>query len=209
MARAPRPGTVRRALEPVLGARRCADLQATLIQRAARWADEVAPGAVHVAYEPPDAGPELRALLGSGVHLLPQNGAGIAMRLANASTRMFALGDGPVLIVWPELPRWRPEYAAAAMADLRDGCDAVLGPVIEGGFYLVGLARALPALFALPEEVWRSPDATTTVIATVHEAGLELGILRAERGLSRPEDLRAALADPLLGPELVDALGYP
>ena len=32
MARAPRPGTVRRALEPLLGVERCAALQATLIR---------------------------------------------------------------------------------------------------------------------------------------------------------------------------------
>jgi hypothetical protein len=32
----------------------------------------------------------------------------------------------------------------------------------------------------------------------VREAGLELGILRAERALHRPADARAALADPLL-----------
>jgi len=34
--------------------------------------------------------------------------------------------------------------------------------------------------------------------AAVSEAGLELGILRAERALQRPADVCAALADPLL-----------
>jgi hypothetical protein len=38
----------------------------------------------------------------------------------------------------------------------------------------------------------------TIGVATVREAGLELGILRAERALHRPADVRAALADPLL-----------
>ena len=206
MARAPRPGTVRRALEPVLGRARCAALQAALLVQAADWAAQVAPGAVHVAYEPADAGPELRALLGSAVHLLPQNGTGIAGRLADASARMFSRGDMPVLIVWPDLLRWRPEHGDAALSDLRCGCDVVLGPEFEGGFYLVGLARPVPALFALPEDAWRSPDATARAIAAVHEAQLELGILRAERGLNRPEDLRAALADPLTSPDMAALL---
>jgi hypothetical protein len=44
-------------------------------------------------------------------------------------------------------------------------------------------------------------------LAAVTEAGLELGILRAERALHRPADVRAALADPLLEPEVARILG--
>src|ERR1039458_7314443 len=115
MARAPRTGTVRRALEPMLGPARCAALQAMLMQRAAAWASEVAPGAVHAAFEPADSGPELRALLGMEVFLFPQNGEGIAGRLADATTRVFGHSDGPMLIVWPELARWRAEHATSAL----------------------------------------------------------------------------------------------
>jgi uncharacterized protein len=202
MARAPRAGAVRRALEPMLGPERCAALQRTLIERAAAWAAEVAPGAAQVAYEPPDAGPELRAILGPEVALLPQNGEGISGRVADASARLFAHGQGPVLIAWPDLPSWRPEHALGALADLGDGCDVSFGPVFDGGFYLVALARPLPSLFALPEQAWRSPDAMGIAIAAAHEAGLEIGILRTERALHRPDDVRALLADPMLDSEL-------
>ncbi len=39
-------------------------------------------------------------------------------------------------------------------------------------------------------------------VAAVREAGLEIGLLRAERALHRPADVRAALADPTL-PEAI------
>jgi glycosyltransferase A (GT-A) superfamily protein (DUF2064 family) len=206
MAHAPRAGAVRRALEPMLGAERCAALQRTLIERAAAWAVEVAPGAAYVAYDPPDAGPELRALLGPGVAVLPQNGEGIAGRVADASARLFARGQGPVLIAWPDLPRWRPEHALSALTDLGHGCDVSFGPVFDGGFYLVALARPLPSLFALPERAWRSPDAIGIAITAAHEAKLEIGLLRTERALHRPDDVRALLADPMLDAELRDLL---
>ena len=45
MARAPRAGEVRRALEPLLGREGCLELQAKLIVRAAAWAREVGAGA--------------------------------------------------------------------------------------------------------------------------------------------------------------------
>ncbi len=206
MARAPRRGAVRRALEPLLGADRALALQAVLIEQVAAWANEVAPGAVHVAHDPPDARAELRALIGAGATFFPQNGDGIAARLADATARVFARSPGPVLIVWPDLPRWRPEHASAALDDLSAGCDVSLGPVFDGGFYLIAIARPLPTLFSLPEQTWRSPDAMTIAFAAAQKAGLEIGILRAERGLHQPADVRAALADPMLAPKLARIL---
>ena len=44
MARAPRRGEVRRALEPVLGADGCVALQSALIVQAAAWARETTGG---------------------------------------------------------------------------------------------------------------------------------------------------------------------
>jgi glycosyltransferase A (GT-A) superfamily protein (DUF2064 family) len=198
MARAPRRGEVLRALEPVLGVDGCVALQSALISQAIRWAEEVAPGAVHIAHNPPDAGRELRALAGADAALFPQNGDGIAGRLADAAARVFARSNRPLVIVWPDLPQLRPEHARAALDDLQAGCDLVLGPVIDGGLYLIALRRPLPKLFALPEQVWRSPDIMAIGLAAVRDAGLEIGILRAERALHRPADVRAALADPTL-----------
>jgi glycosyltransferase A (GT-A) superfamily protein (DUF2064 family) len=198
MARAPRRGEVRLALEPLLGPDGSVALQSELIARTARWAYEVAPGAVHVAHDPPDAGPQVRAVVGEGATLFPQNGDGIAGRLSDAAARVFARNDGPLLIVWPDLPHLRPEHASAALGDLSAGCDVVLGPAIDGGFYLIAIGRPQPRLFALPEAAWRSPDVMTVGVAAAQEAGLEIGILRAERPLHRPADVHAALADPLL-----------
>jgi glycosyltransferase A (GT-A) superfamily protein (DUF2064 family) len=78
----------------------------------------------------------------------------------------------------------------------------VLGPSVDGGFYLIGITRPLPRLFGLPEQAWRSPDVMTVGMAAAREAGLEVGILRVERALHRPDDVRAALADPLLPAEI-------
>jgi uncharacterized protein len=198
MARAPRRGEVRRALEPVLGVDGCVALQAELIAQAASWAHEVAPGGVHVAHDPPDAGPELRALIGAKAAVFPQNGDGISGRLADAAARVFVRSHGPLIIVWPDLPQLRPQHAQGALDDLSSGCDVVLGPAIDGGLYMVAIGRPLPKLFSLPEQAWRSRDVMTVGIAAAREAGLEIGILRAERALHRPADVRAAVADPLL-----------
>jgi glycosyltransferase A (GT-A) superfamily protein (DUF2064 family) len=197
MARAPRAGEVRRALEPLLGREGCLELQSTLIAHAAAWARKVGSGAPHVAHDPPDAGTELRPLVGADAVMFPQNGEGIAGRLADASARVLARAGGPLLIVWPDLPRFRVEHAAAALDDLDAGCDVVLGPAIDGGLYMIAIARPLPELFAMPEHAWRN-DAMGVALSAIRDGGFEVGILRAERALHRPADARAAVADPLL-----------
>ena len=207
MARAPRRGEVRRALEPLIGSDSCVALQAALIAGAIEWARTLTPRAIHLAHDPPDSGPELRELVGPDVLLFPQNGEGIAGRLADAAARVFARGPGPLVIVWPDLPQLRAAHRTGALEDLEAGCDVVFGPVFDGGFYLIAIARPMPKLFALPEQVWRGADAMGLALATARDFGLEVGILRAERALHRPADLRAALADPTLPSGVARALG--
>jgi uncharacterized protein len=197
MARSPRRGEVRRALEPMIGADACQALQVALILQAVAWGRELDPRVIHIAHDPPDAAAELRRLAGPDVALFPQNGDGITGRLADAAARVFARGSGPLLIVWPDLPALRRCHADGALGDLEAGCDVVLGPVCDGGFYLVAISRPMSRLFKLPEAVWRDPDAMALALAAGH-AGLEVGLLRIERALHRPADVRAALADPTL-----------
>jgi uncharacterized protein len=197
------------SLAELLGPERYASMQRLLLRRAVEWANSVAPGRVTVGYEPEEAGASLRTLVGDGVDLLALVGDDESRRLETAVDWVFDQGDGPVLIAWPDLPGWRSVHGLAALADLRDGCDVSVGPVYDGGFYLLALARPLPALFTLPADTWRSTEALGRALAVVHEAGLDAGMVRAERGLHRPADVRAALADPLLDPELAAVLREP
>ncbi len=209
-ARAPRRGTVRRALEPLLGADGAVRLHAALLVGAADWARRLDPNAVYVAYEPADAGPEIQALLGEDVISFPQVGEGIAGRFRHAVGRVFEDGAGPVLVLWPDLPNLRAVHGQAALSDLEAGVDIVLGPVVDGGFYLIGLARPLPRLFEIDEKEWRGPGALGMAMAAALQGGpvpLEVGVLRTERALHRPSDVRAALADPLLPVGMARVLG--
>ncbi len=207
MARAPRRGEVRHALEPLIGLDGCVALQAALFMEALRWARTLSPREIYIAHDPADAGRDLQRLAGEDAILFPQNGDGIAGRVADAVGRVSAHSSGPIAIVWPDLPRFSQVHAEATRLDLSGGADLVLGPVFDGGFYLIALARPLPSLFALAEQVWRGPDSFNQVLLAATRSGLEVGVLRGERALHRPADLRAALADPLLPESVARALG--
>ena len=114
--------------------------------------------------------------------------------------------DGPTLVVWPELPVWLPETGAAALDDLAAGCAVSIGPVFDGALYLLALAEPIPELLALGERPWHGVQAMARVFGVVEERQLEVGLLRAERGLRRPGDVRALRADPLTDAELREML---
>jgi glycosyltransferase A (GT-A) superfamily protein (DUF2064 family) len=114
--------------------------------------------------------------------------------------------DGPTLVVWPELPVWLPETGAAALDDLAAGCAVSIGPVFDGALYLLALAEPIPELLALAERPWHGVQAMARVFTVVEERQLEVGLLRAERGLRRPDDVRALRVDPLTDGELQEML---
>jgi glycosyltransferase A (GT-A) superfamily protein (DUF2064 family) len=114
--------------------------------------------------------------------------------------------DGPTLVIWPELPVWLPETGAAALDDLAAGCAVSIGPVFDGALYLLALAEPIPELLALAERPWHGVQAMARVFTVVEERQLEVGLLRAERGLRRPDDVRALRVDPLTDGELQEML---
>ena len=73
-----------------------------------------------------------------------------------------------------------------------------MGPVFDGGLYMLALTPAPADARPLPAGTWDSPDAMGLVLGAINEAGVAVGLLRAERALRRPADVRAAVADPLL-----------
>jgi uncharacterized protein len=219
LADPPVPGACLPGLESLLGPEGCARLQAVLVRRAAAWAEEVAPGRALVAAAPaptapdPTAGPlgagggDVAALVPEGAVVFPQSGRHPGERLIAAVEEAFAwAGPGPLLVAGTGVPRLSAPHAAAALADLAEGCDATFGPALDGGFYLAGLAGSYAAVFTLPADAWESSDLLTGVLTRARDNGLELGLLRYERELRGPLDVRALLADPLAPADVIAVL---
>jgi glycosyltransferase A (GT-A) superfamily protein (DUF2064 family) len=183
VAAAPVPGCLP-GLAPLLDAHARARLQARLIERAAAWAAAAARGRAVLVLEGA-SGERLDATLPPGVEVV------------DAASRGDAV-DGPLLLAGAAWPRLGPEHAAAAWSDLEAGAGAVFGPALDGGAYLVALARPDADLLTLP----RGPAGLPRAIEAAQAHGHEVGLLRHERGLAGPDDAAAFLADPLLADDL-------
>jgi hypothetical protein len=94
-----------------------------------------------------------------------------------------------------------------ALGDLAAGADASFGPGMDGSWYLVALAAPHQALLDLLGESLAGADVMGRVLALANDAGLEVGLLRMERMLRTPRDVRAVRADPRTPEILRRALG--
>jgi uncharacterized protein len=113
------------------------------------------------------------------------------------------VGGGPLLIAGTGCPRLGPAHAAAALDDLRAGCDVVFGATLDGGWYLAGLRAPRPELLAVAA---LRKGGIGAVLARARELGADVGMLRHERVLATPDDAAALVADPLVDAALRAAL---
>jgi uncharacterized protein len=194
MAKAPLPGRVKTRLQPAFTPEQCAEIQAALIRRTERWALEVAPGAAFMACDRPEATP-------TRVTTFEQSEGHLGRRLEHATAHVWQRHRGPLLVVGVDT-RLTAAHAEAALDHLAAGTDAVFGPALDGGYYLVALARPLPELFAIDPAAWGGPEVLERSIAAAHEAGLSVATLDPERDLDTPADAAALIDDPELAPLL-------
>jgi rSAM/selenodomain-associated transferase 2/rSAM/selenodomain-associated transferase 1 len=212
MAKAPLPGRVKTRLEPTFTRAECAAIQTRLIRRTAEWAAETAaPRAAYVAFDPPHARGAMAALVPPGTNLIEQRGDDLGARLLAATAHIHARHDGPLIVVGVDT-RLTPEHAHEALERLRTGSDVAFGPALDGGYYLVALARPAPQIFAIEPEAWGGPEVLERSLAAAAAAGLTATVLDArERDLDTPADAQALAeaGDPELGELLRAALSRP
>ncbi|MFQ3573763.1 MAG: TIGR04282 family arsenosugar biosynthesis glycosyltransferase, partial [Thermodesulfovibrionales bacterium] len=80
------------------------------------------------------------------VRLLQQQGDDLGERLVNGFERLFNEGFKRVCIIGSDSPTLPTKYIYNAFKML-DMVDLVIGPTIDGGYYLIGLNNPIPQLF--------------------------------------------------------------
>lgn len=186
-AKAPFAGEVKTRLTPVLRAREAAELAEALLLDTVEVVERAGLDAV-VAFAPAAGRRAFEQLLGPRRRLIPQGGGDLGTRLDRIMERLAGERRGSVVAIGTDCPAVDGDHLRAAVQALGQR-DVVLGPALDGGFYLLGLRRHQPELF---REVPWSTDATlTTVEARARSAGLTVTRLAAARDLDSPEDLYA------------------
>lgn len=197
-AKAPIPGQVKTRLCPPLTPDEAASLHGSFVldslerSKAATLQQKLAldrilacaPAADHVFFK----------ILGErhGIRLIDQIGDDLGAKMHQAASTLFGEGYRRLLIVGTDLPSLPLSIYRDALAQL-DRHPVVIGPALDGGYYLLGLTRAVPELF--DQIPWSTGEVLTATIARADAAGLSVGQLQPWRDVDTIEDLRSIIQE--------------
>jgi uncharacterized protein len=144
LAKAPLPGLAKTRLAPALGPDGAAALQARLIERAVETARAANIGPITLWAAPDQHHPAFQTLAALfGVKLMRQPDGDLGRRMLAA----IEAAHGPAIVIGTDCPALQPAHLRAAAEALSGGVDAVVAPVEDGGYALIGMRRPEPALF--------------------------------------------------------------
>ena len=184
-AKAPLPGRVKTRLSPALRPDEAADLYRALLLDTIDVVEST-DARVTVAFTSATDRRALERLLGRRRRLLLQPPGDMGARIEGVLDRLREHGARRALVVGSDCPGLTPERVREAWQAL-ENAPAVLGPALDGGFYLLGLARAETGLLrGIP---WSTAAVLESTRARLHERGLPVHELPPERDLDTPRDL--------------------
>jgi len=128
-------------------------------------------------------------------------------RMRDAFARSFEDGAERVIIMGSDSPTLPEAHLNAAFDTLHEE-QAVVGPAIDGGYYLIGLrADAWPAAAALFSNIaWSTPHVLEQTLARAERAGIALHSVPQWYDIDTVEDLRVAATDAMPDSRLYSCL---
>lgn len=171
--KAPRPGTVKTRLAEALGADAACAACRQLVE--ALLANLAPLPRLELCFSPAEAVAEIKPWLRPGWLTCPQTPGDLGERLHAAFAEHFESDAQHVVIIGSDCPDVTATDIEDAWLAL-EGHDVVLGPALDGGYWLIGLRAPQPGLFtAMP---WSTDAVFAETIRRARESGLRVAVLR-------------------------------
>jgi glycosyltransferase A (GT-A) superfamily protein (DUF2064 family) len=108
--------------------------------------------------------------------------------MEHAIAQGYRWGARPILLIGTDSPHLPAEHITLAIETLRmSRADLVLGPAVDGGYYLVGVNRPAPGLFA--GVAWSTSRVYAETVANAKKFNLRLWNLPLGYDIDSPSDL--------------------
>ncbi|MCG6137382.1 MAG: TIGR04282 family arsenosugar biosynthesis glycosyltransferase [Nostoc sp. LLA-1] len=186
--RYPEAGKTKTRLIPALGDVGAANLQRQMTEHTIFQVQELQKR-TDISWEVRFAGGNLQLMqdwLGTDSVYQPQGEGDLGDRMARSLVHAFQSGAAQVVIIGIDCPGVNPQILTQAFEKLNT-CDLVLGPAIDGGYYLVGLCRLIPELFANIN--WGTSQVLQQTVEIADKLKISLMYLPALADVDLPEDL--------------------
>lgn len=97
-----------------------------------------------------------------------QTGKDLGEKMLNAFTKVFGENYQKVVLMMPDCPKMSDTLIEKAFKVL-DSHDLVLGPTMDGGYYIIGMKKLIPELFINKE--YSTPHILEDTIKDINNAG--------------------------------------
>ena len=187
----PIPNQVKTRLQPVLSAEQAASLYKAFLKDWFTTLHTLYDFDLIIAYTPSDSQPDLEKLIGKKVTYIPQIGIDLGERLTNATKWGAKNGYEKIIIVGSDSPTLPKSYITDAATAL-DSRDMVIGPSVDGGYYLIGfamnaLAKTVPYVFEGIK--WSTAQVLQQTLTRIKACKATLKLLPPWYDVDTPEDL--------------------
>lgn len=196
MAKRPFPGRTKTRLTPPLSPAAAAQLYECLLQDTLNSVRSVPNTQPAIAFSPAAEKPYFQALAPDFL-LLPQVGETLSQRLDNVLSSCLQNGYAQVAAINSDSPALPANYLAQAFTELNDvTTELVLGPVSDGGYYLIGWKRPLSS--TVLEVQMSTPTVLEDTLAVAGRLKLRSTLLPTWHDIDDIEDLRWAKSNNLI-----------
>ena len=113
-------------------------------------------------------------------------------RYINAMKKVFSLGYNGIITIGNDSPSLKISHLKAALNDLQCG-NAVLGPSLDGGFYLLAISRNAFLEEQFLSISWNSGAVFRQMLGELKAAGQDVHILNPLVDLDAPSDIALAI----------------
>jgi rSAM/selenodomain-associated transferase 1 len=144
----------------------------------------------YLCFHPEDSLNDLKHWLGEHYLYMPQIGENLGQRMKNGFTEAFSMNFKRVVLIGSDIPDLPLEFIEEAFDSLREK-DAVIGPSLDGGYYLIGFRDEtfFPKVFeGIP---WSTGKVFEETIKILEKERLTVHTLQPLRDIDTIEDLRS------------------
>lgn len=121
-----------------------------------------------------------------GEKLMSQKGGDIGEIMCNALESLFELGAQKAVITGADIPELGKDIIKQAFLELEDA-DIVIGPAIDGGYYLIGMKS--PRLEVFHGISWGTDKVFQETVSVIERLGLSFRTVAALFDVDRWDDL--------------------
>jgi uncharacterized protein len=188
MTRIPIPGRTKTRLMKVLSGEECAQIHRCFLMDIFNTLKNIKDSTdVFLTYTPEDSLGIINEMVPEWIASFPQKGEKLGERMKASIDMLLKEGYKKVILIGSDIPDLSSKDIEDAFAVL-DSDDIVLGPTVDGGYYLVGMKKIHKELFS-DNLKWGNKSVFEATVDIANKCSLKVGLASKYRDIDDEKDL--------------------